>query len=160
MQDIDELEDFNIQPASYEVWVLGYNRFDLPTGFELLTGSFDNPGTAVELAKVLSTADITTRSSVSNDVSYFSIEVETVVFDQNAGTIYKRYLENTKQAVDVKIAEDDYELTEDGNLKLNNSSFDVGNFINMSIANKTDTKPILLKVIYKEADYIICEFID
>jgi hypothetical protein len=161
MQDIDELEDFDIMPASYEVWVLGYDRFDQLTAFEYLVGSFTNPDAAVDRARTLATTDL--EKEVPDGVSYFSIEVETVAAGLPTGTIYKRHLENTKPTVDLWINETDYELTEEGNLKITGSkikSLKAGYYINISISGRPGAEPILLKVILREDNFIICEFID
>ena len=162
MQDIDELEDFDIPPASYEVWTLGYNRFDV-ANFEYLVGSFTNPDAAVDRAKALTVLDITKENDIPDEVSYFSIEVETVVADTNAGTIYKRCLENTKPTVDIWIKETDYELTEEGNLRIacpKIKPFEVGDYLNIKLSGRPDAEPILLRIILKEAGSITCEFID
>jgi hypothetical protein len=161
MQDIDELEDFDIMPASYEVWILGYDRFDQLTTFEYLAGSFTNPDAAADQARTLAATDL--EKEVPDEVSYFSIEVETVVAGLPAGTIYKRHLENTKPTVDLWINEIDYELTEEGNLKITGSkikSLKPGYYINISISGRPEAEPILLKVLLKEDNFIICEFID
>jgi hypothetical protein len=161
MQDIDELEDFDIPPVSYEVWVLGYDRFDRLTPFEYLVGSFNNPDAAVDRARALAALDL--EKEIPDEISYFSIEVETIADGLNAGTIYRRHLENTKPTVDLWIDETDYELTEEGNLKITGSkikSFKTGYYINISISGRPEAEPILLKVIYKEDTFIICEFID
>ena len=161
MQDIDELEDFDIPPVSYEVWVLGYDRFDRLTPFEYLVGSFNNPDAAVNRARTLVIPDL--EEEVPDEVSYFSIEVETITAGLPVGTIYKRYLENTKPTVDLWINETDYELTEEGNLKITGSkikSFKTGYYINISISGRPEAEPILLRVMLKEADSITCEFID
>ncbi len=160
MQDIDELEDFEIPPVSYEVWALGYDRFDR-INFEYLVGSFNNPDAAVDRARTLAVPDL--ERDVPDEVSYFSIEIETVAAGLNAGTIYRRHLENTKPTVDLWINEADYELTEDGNLKIVGSkvkSFKTGYYINMSISGRPEAEPILLKVMIKEDNFVICEFID
>lgn len=164
MQDInelDELEDFNLPPVSYEVWILGYDRFDRLTPFEYLVGSFANPDAAVDRAAVITVPDL--ENKIPDEVSYFSIEVETVVAGLNAGTIYRRHLENTKPTVDLWINETDYELTEEGNLKITGSkikSLKAGYYISMSISGRPGAEPILLKVILREDNFIICEFID
>jgi hypothetical protein len=164
MQDIDELdelEDFDLPPANYEVWVLGYDRFDQLTSFEYLVGSFTNPDAAIDRARTLAVPDL--EKEVPDEVTYFSIEVETIAVGLNAGTIYKRHLENTKPTVDLWIEETDYELTEEGNLKVTGSkikSLKPGYYINISISGRPEAEPILLKVILKEDNFIICEFID
>lgn len=160
MQDIDELEDFDIPPASYEVWVLGYTRFDV-VSFEYLVGSFTNPDVAIDRAKTITVPDL--EKEIPDEISYFSIEVETVVAGLPAGTIYRRHLENTKPTADILINETDYELTEEGNLKITGSkikSLNTGSYINMSISGRPETEPILLRVMLKENNFIICEFID
>ena len=161
MQDIDELEDFDIPPASYEVWVLGYDRFDRLTPFEYLVGSFANPDAAIDRARALVVSDL--EKDIPVEVSYFSIEVETVVAGLNAGTIYRRYLENTKPTIDLWINETDYELTEEGNLRIacpKIKPFKVGDYLSISISGRPEAEPVLLRVMLKEADSIICEFID
>lgn len=166
-QDIDELEDFDIPPASYEVWVLGYDRFDMPTGFELLVGSFTNPDAAVDRAKALMVPDIAKENDIQDEVSYFSIEVETAVVlssDEvsNVGTIYRRSLENTKPAVDIHIKDTDYDLTETGNLRIIcdiAKRFEIGDYLNVSIIGR-ETPAVLLKVFEKDPWSITCEFID
>ncbi len=163
MQDIDELEDFDIPPASYEVWVLGYTRFDILTNFEYLVGSFTNPDAAVDRAKTLIAQDIVKENIVPDEISYFNIEVETVVADSNVGTIYRRHLENTKPAVDLWINETDYELTEEGNLRIvcpKIKPLKAGDYLNIKISGRPDTEPISLRVMLKDADSITCEFID
>ncbi len=164
MQDIDELEeleDFEIPPVNYEVWALGYDRFDRLTSFEYLVGSFTNPDAAADRARTLAVQDL--EKEVPDGVSYFSIEVETVVAGLPAGTIYKRHLENAKLTADLWINETDYELTEEGNLKIIGSKIKAikpGYYINISISGRPEAEPILLKVLLKEDNFIICEFID
>lgn len=163
IDELDELEDFDLPPVSYEVWALGYDRFDKLTPSEFLIGSFINPDAAIDRAKNLTVLDITKEYNVQDEVSYFSIEVETVTAGLNAGTIYRSCLENTKPAVDLWIKETDYELTEEGNLRITCSKikpFKVGDYLNISISGRSEAEPILLRVIFKEADSIICEFID
>jgi hypothetical protein len=161
IDELDEFDDFEIPPVSYEVWILGYNRFDVLTSFEYLVGSFTNPDAAVDRAKTLSVPELDEK--IPDEVSYFSIEVETVAAGLNAGTIYRRHLENTKPTIDIWIKETEYELTEEGNIKITGSnikSFKTGYYINMSISGKPEAESILLKVIYKEDNFIVCEFID
>lgn len=161
IDELDELEDFDLPPVSYEVWTLGYDRFDILTPFEYLMGSFTNPDAAVDRARTLAVPDL--EEKIPDEVSYFSIEVETVAAGLNAGTIYRRHLENTKPVADLWIKETDYELTEEGNLKITGSKIKhlkTGYYINMSISGRPEAEPILLKVIYKEDNFIVCEFID
>jgi hypothetical protein len=161
MQDIDELEDFDIPPVSYEVWILGYDRFDMLTPFEYLVGSFINPDAAVERAKTVGVPDL--EKEIPDEVSYFSVEVETIAAGLPAGTIYRMHLENTKPVVDIWIKEIDYELTEEGNLRIASykaKAFNAGDYLRARISYKPDAEPILLKVILKEDNFIICEFID
>jgi hypothetical protein len=160
IDELEELEDFDIPPASYEVWVLGYNRFDI-ANFEYLVGSFTNPDAAIDRARTLMVPDI--DKDIPDEVSYFSIEVETVVAESNAGTIYRRHLENAKPTVDIWIKETDYELTEEGNLRIvgyKAKAFKAGDYLRARISYKPEAEPILLKVIFKEDNFIVCEFID
>jgi hypothetical protein len=139
----------------------------MPSGFELLVGSFTNPDAAVDRAKALTVPDIAKENDIQDEVSYFSIEVETAVVlssDEvsNVGTIYRRSLENTKPAVDIHIKDTDYDLTETGNLRIIcdiAKRFEIGDYLNVSIIGR-ETPAVLLKVFEKDPWSITCEFID
>ena len=164
LEDLKELDDFEISPASYEVWVIGYTRFDIPTTFEYLVGSFINPDAAVDRAKSFTLSSLPELDNeVSNKIAYFSIEVETVVIGSNAGTIYKRSLENKPLSVNVWIHETDYVLTDDGNIKIKTikgDSFNIGSYLALSISEKPMIEPISVKVLTKDTTSITCEFVD
>ena len=55
IEDIEISEDV---PVMYEVWAIGYDEEDQPTGAELLIGTFEDPDAAVYFAKEVAIADI------------------------------------------------------------------------------------------------------
>lgn len=164
IEDLDELDDFEISPASYEVWILGYTRFDTLTAFEYLVGGFDNPDAAIDRAKSFTISSLPElNKELSSEVAYFSIEVETVVDGLNSGTIYKRCLENIHPPINLWISENAYELTEAGNLRIKHkecNKVNVGSYINLNISERPTEDSISLKVIMKDSCSITCEFID
>jgi hypothetical protein len=104
MQHIaEDLEDFDdCAPVTYEVWTIGYNEADVVNGTDMLIGEFDDPDEAIKCATNLTLADIIHQAAEEDNgkeptthTSYISIEVETVVADDdegtmNIGTIYRR----------------------------------------------------------------------
>lgn len=89
----------------YEVWAMGYDVEDKPTGIDLMVRAFGNPDKAVKFAEELQKQDIFVEadhegklSSFKAFVAYVKIEVETVVNDpetcgtMNVGTIYRDHI--------------------------------------------------------------------
>jgi hypothetical protein len=186
----EDLEDFDEEtPVTYEVWAIGYTADDEITDTDMLIGEFADPDRAVEKAKVLTVADIVHQaaeehdgSEPNTDVAYVSIEVETVVEDEdegimNVGTIYKRDLwldgeyGNEEDAPEdeysevVPITEKDFTLLEDGSIEVGCSilkDFNKNDTVQfMFVEENKDTTPILTyKIISKTtANKYICEFI-
>lgn len=99
VEDIEDIpEDSEV---TYEVWALGYNADEDCTDTEYLIGEFANPDEAIAKAKSLTVEELMEacgEEAALDDVAYFSIEVETIVEDEdelgtmNVGTIYNRDL--------------------------------------------------------------------
>jgi hypothetical protein len=163
IDELDELEDFDIVPAKYELWVLGYDSFDRPTGFSTLVNTFENPDEAISVATRITLTDLLNKEGVET-CDYLVIEVDTVIMldeQANAGTIYKRYLEFEKPAIDLRLTFADYELTELCDLKIKGTiadPFKVGDYLNAIVGE--ERTPVRLKVYSKETNFILCEFID
>ncbi len=140
----EDIEDFDLSSdVTYEVWAIGYDSDSRITDADMLIGEFKDPDKAVEKAKTVTLADIIhqaheedTGEEPKNDVAYLSIEVETVVDDDddgtmNIGTIYKRELWIDGEYGDdanlpsygdfhqfVPLADGEYTLKENGNIEV------------------------------------------
>ena len=102
---LEDLEDFpEDSPVTYEVWALGYDRFEAITDSELLLAEFSNPDKAVEYAKQITLADIVHKASEENtgieptiDLDHISVEVETVVDEVNEVVVEETQVAETVQ---------------------------------------------------------------
>ena len=106
-----------------EVWAIGYDLNNKPTEVDYLLDSFSDPDSAITFADSITVSEIrkvTGESLVG--ANCFSIEIETTsVIDEepmNVGTIYKRSIYYNSIIADVAISSTDYELLEDGSLKI------------------------------------------
>ena len=99
VEDIEEVPEDAV--VTYEVWALGYGADDEVTDAEVLLGEFIDPDEAIACAEKLtleSVMEACDESEDLSDVAYFSLEVETVVEDEddlgtmNIGSIYQRDL--------------------------------------------------------------------
>jgi len=192
-EDITDIpEDTEV---SYEVWTLGYDSNGAPTDSEMLISEFSDPDAAVECAKQLTLADIIHQAAEEDNctdpaskVEYISIEVETVIEDEddgtmNIGTIYKRdlwidgeygsedCLEACLDEVEdpdpiVDIIEHDYELLGDGNLKISCkllTDFNKNDYVKFRFIDEDEPTilafKIISKVLYEDGNYYHCEFV-
>lgn len=181
---MEDLEDFPAgSPITYEVWALGYDRFEAITDSELLLAEFSDPDKAVEYAKQLTLADIVYKASEedtdieqADDIDYISVEVETVLSDPNdefvggtinIGSIYKKEIslyEDEPEEEDeiVSLHADDYTLLDDGTLEVRRAllkNFNKNDQVKVMFVDE-DNKPILTyKIISKIGNLFICEFI-
>lgn len=125
--DIDEIPAY--AEVTYEVWAIGHDEEDkvADAGAEMLLGTFEDPDLAVNYAKAITLADVVHMSAVDeyeaeNPVHYISIEVETVVLDDeegtmNIGTVYRKVIEVFKEEPEcVFLSDSDFELLEDNNI--------------------------------------------
>lgn len=178
VEDIDDIpEDAEVL---YAVWALGCDNEDEPTDAEYLIGEFTDPDEAVKCAKEFTLEKFKAEyEKPCADTAYLSIEVETVVGDpddedggtMNIGTICSRvlWLEEPNNfpipAEDiVAMTEEDYELLEDGTLKVSVKllkDFNKNDIIRVQFLNENDTGllpyKIMSKVIYADGDYYHCE---
>ena len=184
---VEDIEDI---PADtevfYSVWALGYTADDDCTDDEVLVGEFTDPDEAVKCAEATTLEVIEELGYGERDeaTAYFSIEVETVVADpededggtMNIGTVYQRDLwidgeygseEDNPYACEdpiVAVASGDYEILEDGTLKLSAKflqGFNKNDFIAVDFVEEEGTAimsyKILSKVENKDGDYYHCE---
>lgn len=171
---VEDLEDFEESAAvTYEVWALGYDEYDEITDSEFLLKTFTTPDEAVAYAKSVTLADVvyltSDGSETDESIATIQIEVETVVTDDDAGSInvgtiyYNTIYEKDEYADIVNLSENDYKLLEDGSIEvtcalLNN--FNKNDQIQVMFVDE-EAKPILTyRIISKTtADTFICEFI-
>ena len=174
----EDLEDFEEDtPVSYEVWAIGYDKDDKVTDAELFLGEFTDPDLAIEKAKSLTFSDVIQLAADEDcvvpdePVAYLSIEVETVVEDDdestmNVGTIFKFELWADEEEEDdeemIHLKDNEYSLDDDGNLIILCSQF---NHLNKNDRIKVqyddeDNQPILTyKIISKTTSgNFVCEF--
>lgn len=188
-EDIDEIpEDTEV---TYEVWAIGYNADGAVTDTEMLIAEFKDPDAAIEFAKKVTMTDIVHQAAEEHDgsmpaenVTYISLEVETVVDEDedgtmNIGTIYKRELwldddcdseEDALESEDeysevVSVTAKDYKLLEDGSLEISCDilkNFNKNDMVQIWFTDENkDYRPILTyKIISKTTgNKYICEFI-
>lgn len=184
----EDLEDFNEEtPVTYEVWAIGYTADNKITDTDMLIGEFTDPDQAVEKAKTVTLADIVHQaadeydgSEPADDVAYISIEVETVVDDEeegtmNVGTIYKRELWiDGEYGDEANIPEDeysevipvttkDYKLLEDGSLEIDCEilkNFNKNDTVQIWFTDEDGKAILTYKIISKTtANKFICEFV-
>lgn len=183
----EDLEDFNEEtPVTYEVWAIGYTADDEVTDTDMLIGEFTDPDQAVEKAKAITLADIVHQaadehdgSEPADDVAYISIEVETVVDDEeegtmNVGTVYKRTIVLMEECDIEDLLEDeysevipvttkDYKLLEDGSLEIDCEilkNFNKNDTVQIWFVDEDGKAILTYKIISKTtANKFICEFV-
>ena len=174
----EDLEDFNdTAVVTYTIWAIGYDADSCITGTEMFLGEFADPDCAVEKAKALTLADIIhiaaeedDGSEPNEDVAYVTIEVETVVDDEeegsmNVGTIYRKDIWLYDEPDDeefIHVKDNEYELDEEGNLIISSTQF---NHLNKNDKIKVmyddeDNTPILTYTVKSKTtdNKFICEF--
>lgn len=185
---VEDLEDFDENsPVTYAVWAIGYTADSEITDADMFIGEFTDPDKAIEKAKVLTVADIVHQaaeehdgSEPADDVAYISIEVETVVDDEeegtmNVGTIYKRELWiDGEYGDEADIPEDeysevipvttkDYKLLEDGSLEIDCEilkNFNKNDTVQIWFTDEDGKAILTYKIISKTtSNKFICEFI-
>jgi hypothetical protein len=186
VEDIEEIpEDTEV---SYEVWALGYNKEDDCTDDEVLVGEFENPDEAIAYAEKVNLEMINELGygDPDPDTAYFSVEVETVIETpddedsgtMNIGSLYSRDLwidgeygseEDVSEEGDdpiVAITNEDFELLEDGTLKISCQllkGFNKNDYVRFDFVEEPDaallTYKIMSKVVYVGGTYFHCELI-
>ena len=172
VEDIDIPEDV---PVMYEVWAVGYDEEDSATDAELLLGTFEDPDEAVSFAMGTSLEDVVNLAAddqcdMTTEVSTIIIEVETVVPDEengtmNIGTVYKKLLDVYEELPEyVTLTSDEYELiVETGDIKVPChilKDYNKNDKITVIFTEKGEPWPIVYKIISKTTDgFYICEFV-
>jgi hypothetical protein len=179
VEDIEEVPEDAV--VTYEVWALGYGADDEVTDAEVLLGEFVDPDEAIACAEKLTLESVMEACDESEDLSevaYFSLEVETVVEDEddigtmNIGSIYQRDLWIDGEYGSVEDAEPtifiynkDYELLEDGILKVRREllkDYNKNDRVKLCFAEEDScslTYKIVSKVEYADGDYYHLDFI-
>lgn len=178
VEDLDDFEDD--AKVSYEVWAIGYDPEDNVTDAETYFASFDDPDEAIEYAQKITLPDIICMTpdddtETDYEIAYISVEVETVVKEAeesyNVGTIFKTPVwisdeegpEYDEVTSIVEVSSSDYELQEDGSIKIDRDllkDFNKNDTIQIMYIDE-DTQPIMTyKIISKTTDNsFICEFV-
>lgn len=174
----EDLEDFDdTAVVTYAIWAIGYDADSCITDTEMYLGEFADPDLAVEKAKALTLADIIHLASEEDDgsepnedVAYVTIEVETVVDDEeegsmNVGTIFRKDIWLYEEPDDeelIHLKDNEYVLDEDGNLIISCDQF---NHLNKNDRIKVmyddeDNTPVLTYTIKSKTtgNKFICEF--
>ena len=184
-EDLDEIpEDTEV---TYELWAIGYNADGAVTDTEMFIAEFKDPDAAIEFAKKVTMADIVHQAAEEHDgstpaenVTYISLEVETVVDEDedgtmNIGTIYKRELwidgeygdeedapEDEYSEV-VPVTAKDYRLLEDGSLEIDCDilkNFNKNDMVQIWFTDEDHKSILTYKIISKTTgNKFICEFI-
>ena len=153
--NLEELEDIDLDSETfYEGWAIGYDMSNRPTEFDYLLDSFSDPDAAITFADSVTVPII---REVEGDAlvkaDHFSVEVETTsVVDEepmNLGTIYKRSIYYNSITADVALTLSDYELLEDGSLKIPFNVLDKfknKETINVLFANEANQPILTIKI--------------
>lgn len=169
-EDMDLPEDI---PVSYEVWAIGYDEENNVMDAEMLLAEFDDPDFAVSYAETITLADVVHLAAddeyeADNTVHHILIEVETVVPDENSamniGTIYRKQIEVfTEEPVYTFLSDNDFELLEDGNIKVPCellSDYNKNDCFVAVFKDDSHSLPMTYKIISKTTSgHYICEFV-
>lgn len=184
-EDLDEIpEDAEV---TYELWAIGYNADGAITDTEMFVAEFTDPDEAIQRAKQITLADIVHQAAEEHDgstpaenVTYISLEVETVVDEDedgtmNIGTIYKRELWIDGEYGDeedapegeysevVPVTAKDYRLLEDGSLEIDCDilkNFNKNDMVQIWFTDEDHKSILTYKIISKTTgNKFICEFI-
>ena len=176
VEDIEIPEDI---PVVYEVWAIGFDEEDMPTGASMLLSTFEDPDQAVAYAKDLTLAEVVNLAAEDDyeDLTYethsISIEVETVVpsadeeeLNMNVGTVYKKRIEIFEEVPDdfVVLFDDEFEIIEEtGLLQIPCSilkDYNKNDVVSIVFGDEEKPWPIDYKIISKTTGgYYICDFV-
>ena len=99
-RELDELGNVKAEPASYQVWVLGYDANEAITDFEVLVYESHDPDAAIAYAKNYIDDEKYLELEHPDEVAYAEVLVETVVADddweENVGTLFYGVVEFKK----------------------------------------------------------------
>lgn len=90
--NLDEVEDFDIKLARYEIYLYNYDADKNILDESTLVGSYADPELAIKKAKELASDQDALGRLAAEDAAYVSVEVETTVeregAAENAGTLF------------------------------------------------------------------------
>lgn len=183
----EDLDDFADDTAvTYEVWAIGYDEHGAITGMDMYITESEDPDVAIEKAKALTLADIIHQASEEDDgtepadnVAYISVEVETVIDNEedgtmNVGTIYKRTMLLAEECGEegppedeysevVPVTSKEYKLLEDGSLEIDCEilkNFNKNDTVQIWFTDEDNKAILTYKIISKTtANKYICEFV-
>ena len=87
-------EDFEAKPASYQLWLLGYDKDQNITDYEFLVTDNDEPEPVIKQANQYIDEEKYHNKKFPPNVAYLEVIVETVVnvegIDTNVGTLFSQ----------------------------------------------------------------------
>ena len=88
------LDDFDAKDATYQVWVLGYDKNEHITDFEVMVNESKDAESMVEYATNYVEEERYGTMTFPDEVKYIEVLVETVVdledYDENVGTLFSK----------------------------------------------------------------------
>ena len=90
------LEDFDAKDATYQVWVLGYDKNEHITDFEVMIDESKDAESMVEYAERYVEEERYGTMTFPKEVKYTEVLVETIVdledYDENVGTLFSKII--------------------------------------------------------------------
>ena len=94
--NLDDIEDFDVKPAKYQVWYLGYDADHNITDYAEKVIEFNDPQSAISHASCCCAARDIYKNTPEN-VKFIEVVVETVVdidgVETNVGTLFSEIME-------------------------------------------------------------------
>ena len=91
-----KLDDFDAKDATYQVWILGYDKNNNITDFEVMIDESKDAESMVECATNYIEEERYGTMEFPDEVKYIEILVETVVdledYDENVGTLFSKII--------------------------------------------------------------------
>ena len=91
-----KLDDFDAKDATYQVWILGYDKNNNITDFEVMIDESKDAESMVECATNYIEEERYGSMEFPDEVKYIEILVETVVdledYDENVGTLFSKII--------------------------------------------------------------------
>ena len=101
-EDFDELleelnlDDFDVNDAMYQVWILGYDENENITDFEVMVNESKDAENMVNFAKKYVEEERYENLKFPDEVKYIEVLVETVVdledYTENVGTLFSKII--------------------------------------------------------------------
>ena len=90
------LDDFDAKDATYQVWILGYDKNEHITDFEVMIDESKDAESMVEYAECYVEEERYGTMTFPDEVKYIEVLVETVVdledYDENVGTLFSKII--------------------------------------------------------------------